>query len=357
MVQPDAPPPVAQSTNEISSQSRTGAAVKSMTMDALLPARTTEMRIDDLSEDRLLSMALKMNVDGRMVPSLGGIPLLHRLGVGGMGSVYYGIHPRLQLEVAVKVMSFSLAERNQEWVQRFYREGRMAAMLKSPNVVHVHDVNEEGGLFYMVMDLVKGISAHSYQQRAIDVVSDLSELECLDICIAATRGLAVAHENGIIHRDIKPDNILIPFADDNRTLTCSAARLTDLGLARFEGGSDMLTATETMMGTVGFMAPEQARSSKRASKSSDVFSMGATLYALLCGEVPFTGSTPLDTLMTMMEKPHVPLESRRDGLSAATIRTVNKCLEKDPANRFPSAVELLSALEACRTGVGAPARL
>ncbi|HYF51275.1 MAG TPA: serine/threonine protein kinase [Planctomycetota bacterium] len=331
--------------------------IPDVALQELIRNRRQTIRLDDLLSDRLLAMAPRIKVEGRVHPCLGGIPLLSKLGSGAMGSVYYGVHPRLRMEVAVKVMAYMLGERNKEWITRFYREGQMAAMLKSPNIVTVHDVNEERGLFYMVMELVHGISAHQRLHSLAEHGEWMQESEALEIMIAAMKGLSVAHEMGIIHRDIKPDNILIPYESAGGIATAKA-KLTDLGLARFEVASGSLTMTQTIMGTIGYMAPEQARDSKRANKASDVFGAGATLYTLLTNKIPFEGDSPFDTLLVTMEKPHEPIEAQRSEITRATTLIVDRCLSKDPAERFQDAAELLKALEACRTALnsGAAAR-
>src|SRR5205807_2276357 len=134
----------------------------------------------------------------------------------------------------------------------------------------------------------------------------LSEIEALEICIAATEGLAAAHAEAIVHRDVKPDNILIPKSKQGE-LQLKAAKLADLGLARGEDSGDSLTGTRTALGTPGFMAPEQCMDAKKAKTPADVFSMGATLYALLACRTPFKGETPMETVLATLQKPHAPI--------------------------------------------------
>src|SRR5689334_8509918 len=163
----------------------------------------------DLSDEGLLQQAPRIDFNGRKIPSLGGIPLIAKLGQGGMGAVYYGIHPGLQIEVAVKVLPLALAQ--PEAIQRFYREAQIAAKIQSPHLVAVRDVNQEHGLYYLVMEYINGLTAGGYlKEIKHQNQPGLPEAAALDIIIAATEGLAVAHGAAIIHRDIKPDNILIP---------------------------------------------------------------------------------------------------------------------------------------------------
>src|SRR6185295_15065302 len=152
------------------------------------------------SRDEFIIHAPRTQIEGKMVPTLGGIPLLHKLGQGGMGAVYYGIHPGFKKEVAIKVLPFHLAQKNPDLINRFFREARIAANVRSKHLVHVTDVAQEAGISYLVMEYVTGMTA--------------------------------AHNAGIIHRDVKPDNILIPkYAGDDR-LDYKSAKLADLGLAR-----------------------------------------------------------------------------------------------------------------------------
>ena len=307
--------------------------------------------VQDLSTDALLTAAGRIAFSGTQVPSLGGIPLLYKLGQGGMGAVYFGIHPRLKSEVAVKVLPFQMASQQPDLVQRFYREAQIAAKVKSPHLVGVMDVNEEKGLFYLVMEYVNGVSAGGHVRTVRKAGRPgLDEITALDICIAASEGLAHAHNSGIIHRDIKPDNILIP-KDKSGSLCFSAAKVADLGLARADDGDSSLTAVASTMGTPGFMAPEQADDAKKAGKPSDVFSMGGTLYAMLCGQAPFHESTSLATILASIQKPHTPLTQHRADISALTGDLIDRCLSKESAARYGDAGALLEGLKNCRAAL------
>ena len=290
---------------------------------------------EDLSADKLLAFVPR---DSQGRPLLGGIPLTCRLGRGGMGAVYYAIHPRLQVEVAVKILPFTLVEQDPKLIDRFISEARMAASLASDHVVRVLDVNQERDTHYLVMEYVAGESAGAYLKRVkASGRAALTEAEAVAIVRAATRGLAAAHKRGIIHRDIKPDNIMIPKGD------VGAAKLADLGLAKPEGGGQSLgTASHVAMGTPGYMAPEQVEDAKTAGPPADVFSMGATLYALLSGRAPFTGSSLGVILRDTATKDAEPLPPAVSGTTRAII---DRCLAKDPARRFASGSELLTAIE------------
>ncbi len=321
-------------------------------VEASLNPTRRAMSVDDLKKDRFLSGATKVTVNNREMPSLAGIPLLSKLGQGGMGAVYLGIHPRLQAEVAIKVLPFHLADTQPEMVQRFFREARLAAQIQSPHLIQVQDVNEENGLFYLVMEYVSGPSAGDYlktlqSQGRVGLPEDVA----LDICIAATKGLAAAHERNVVHRDLKPDNIMLPQKSEDAPIRFSEAKLADLGLARHDSVDSGLTGSQIVMGTLGFMAPEQAMDAKRAGPPADIFGMGATLYALLGGQPPFKGDSTARVLMATLQEPHKSIQELRPDVTKATNDLLNRCLSKEPGNRHASGSELLKALEACKENI------
>ncbi len=304
----------------------------------------------DLSSEQLLRDAPRLESGGQMCPSLNGIPLLYKLGQGGMGAVYYGVHPRLRSEVAVKVLPFHLAAQDPGMIQRFFREAQIAAKVRSPHLVSVIDVNEESGLFFLVMEFVSGCSMGQYLKKEIAAGRvGLSELDAIDAGIAASMGLDAAHQHGVIHRDLKPDNIMCPYKSRQlKTYDIKSAKLMDLGLARSEEGAQSLTGVQAAMGTPGYMAPEQALDAKTADKRSDVFGMGATIYALLAGRPPFKGDVVMKVLMATMHEPHPPITNFRPDLSPGLVDLINRCLDKRPENRFADARQLIRALKACR---------
>ncbi|HYG77479.1 MAG TPA: protein kinase [Planctomycetota bacterium] len=306
----------------------------------------------DLSGEGLLQQAPRIDFNGRPVPSLGGIPLIAKLGQGGMGAVYYGIHPGLQIEVAVKVLPLALAQ--PEAIQRFYREAQIAAKIQSPHLVAVRDVNQEHGLYYLVMEYINGMTSGGYMKKLKEQGTvGLPERDALSICIAATEGLAVAHNAAIIHRDIKPDNILVPTYRGKPELDFDSARLSDLGLARQEQGEG-LTVTAVGLGTAGYMAPEQAMNARTVGKAADIWSMGATLYALLAGRAPFKGDTPVNTIVASVQDPHEPITNMRNDVSEVTSALIDCCLDKKPEGRFPDGSALLEGLKICRDVLGQP---
>jgi len=307
--------------------------------------------LQDLSDDKLLALAPRADVDGRRVPRLGKIPLLARLGTGGMSAVYYGIHPSLRLEVAVKILPLFLAQQDPVLIERFFREAQTAARVRSPHLVHVSDVDEENKLFYIVMEYVSGKSAAQHIRDTGAVGGKVPESEALEVCIAATKGLAAAHSEGIVHRDVKPANIMIPVKKDGVTLDFQNCKLADLGLARApDSGESGLTTSFQVMGTPGYMAPEQVLDAKNAGKPADVWGMGATLYALLVGHAPFPGKVSMQVLHDTVEAPHKAVSSTRPDVRMDIEIIIDRCLAKDPAKRYQDASEMLEALHNSRFG-------
>jgi eukaryotic-like serine/threonine-protein kinase len=327
---------------------------------------TSETRVADaldqesIANDWILRGCATAEHQGRRCPTLGRIALVSRLGRGGMGVVYRGVHPRLATDVAVKILPPALEHEHAEFVDRFVREARLAARLRSDHLVAVLDVDRDDATkcHYLVMEYVDGTTAARWLEQTMSSGRrGTRESDALDLCIAATKGLAAAHAEDIVHRDVKPGNVLIPSGDDGRP-NLQRAKLADLGLARGDGPDEALTATKIALGTPGYMAPEQARDARAVGKPADVFSMGATLYALLTGDAPFRATTPVEAIVRTVNGEFRPLRELRDDLAPATIVAVETCLRTDPADRFADAAVLLQALELCRGSLGAdPAKV
>lgn len=316
-------------------------------MSAKMPAMVLTREIVDLRDDPILAALPRGTHENREVPILGGIPLLAKLGQGGMGAVYYGIKPLLRTEVAVKILPSHMADSEENFVDRFLREAHLAASIESPHLVRVSDVNEDCGLFFLVMEYVDGDSAgtHLAAARTDDAIG-LPETTVLELCLAASRGLAAAHARNVIHRDVKPDNIIVPKGPD--LPLWSRAKLVDLGLARpEEPSSHSLTGTPMAMGTPGYMAPEQALDPRTAGKPSDVFSMGSTMYALLAGACPFRGKSITETMLMTIQHQHAPLKPLRPDLKDATLRLIDRCLAKNPADRPADGAALVQEIAEC----------
>jgi formylglycine-generating enzyme required for sulfatase activity len=299
-----------------------------------------------LADDPVLAQ-LPRDEQGR--PLAGAIPLLRRIGRGGMGAVYYAVHPRLGAPVAVKVLPPDLVDREPSLAERFQAEARLAASLAHEHVVRGIEAGSVRPTFFMVMEFVEGESAKQYVRRAqAQGRPALEEHKALALVAAATKGLAAAHAAGIVHRDVKPDNILIPFRPGTKSLVLPRAKLADLGLAKPVGSLQTLgTLSYVAMGTPGYMAPEQAEDAKHAGPASDIFAMGATLYMLLTGEAPFRGSSLAAVLRATAESDPPPLP---ETVSGETVALVRRCLAREPERRFAGGAELAEAIEAVRSG-------
>jgi len=306
-----------------------------------------DLTYHDLSADSLLSNLPRVEVRGLQVPVLHGIPIVRKIGQGGMGAVYLGQKPLLRQLVAVKMLPMQLAQLRPELVERFVREAQLAASIDSPHLVRVSDVGEVSGQFFIVMEFVEGVSAGDLQKRANREKTRIDERVALEICIAATTGLVAAHTQGVIHRDLKPDNVLIPREGGQGTLRYDLAKLVDLGLARSELRDSSLTGSDITMGTPGFMAPEQILAAHRAGKPADVFSMGATLFALLTGRAPFIGENSAAIMMKTLHEPAPSTRDLRPDVSAPTAAVIEQCFQREAGERFPDASALLDALRSC----------
>ncbi|RME03155.1 MAG: serine/threonine protein kinase [Planctomycetota bacterium] len=262
------------------------------------------------------------STDGKRSQIIGGYEILDLLGKGGMAAVYRARQLSLNREVAVKVLPRSLA-RQEEFVQRFNREAEMMAKLIHPNIVQVIDRGVEGDLYYFVMEFVDG--------RGLDGVLREGRLtleEKLQVVVEVCKGLAYAHEQGIVHRDIKPSNILV-----NRR---GLVKIADFGIAgilrKGEGGEEEgLTRTGVGMGTLRYMAPEQKCDAKNVDHRADIYALGVMIYEMLTGEYP-VGRFPMPSQVCK------GLDSRLD-------MVVDRCLQFDPQKRFDNVLELAGILE------------
>ncbi|MCO5168565.1 MAG: protein kinase [Planctomycetes bacterium] len=264
---------------------------------------------------------------------VGGYEVRGELGRGGMGVVYRAFDPALAREVAIKVV----AERpGPEEVARLRREGQAAARLHHPNIVAVHGLGEHAGRPYLVMDLVEGEDLAARLRRQ----GPLAPREAAGLAASLARALDYAHRQGVVHRDLKPQNVIIDREGE--------PRLVDFGLSRVVDRQS-LTATGEVLGTPGYMAPEQANG-ERVGPPADVYGLGATLYALLTGRPPIEGRSTLDVLRAVLEEAPAPPQALRPGLDPALGALCLRCLEKAPAARFASARDLAEALEAWLRG-------
>lgn len=271
---------------------------------------------------------------------MGNYEILEELGRGAMGVVFKAKQISLDRTVALKFLPKRLAQ-NEKLVKRFLREARAAGQLAHPNLVAVYDVGQLEGLYYISMEYIDGASAH----KRLKANGPFSETEALEIGLQIAAALKEAHGRGILHRDVKPDNFLLE--------TSGRARLADLGLARMEnesaGEEGHLTQDGAALGTPHYMSPEQAQGAT-ADARSDLYGLGASLYALASGRTPFEGPTAALILVKVLKDDPLPLAQAAPQLSPGFLAVVEKLLRKDPAERFQSAQELLDALGQVKAG-------
>lgn len=254
------------------------------------------------------------------------------LGQGGMGVVYQAIDPLLHRTVAIKVLTRAVAG-DSEMVERFLREGQAAAKIHHPHVVTIFDVDRAGDDYFLVMEWVGGGNA----EISLRTGRALTWPAATRIVAGACRGLIAAHQAGLIHRDIKPANILL--ASDG------TAKLADFGLVRRQGaGATSLTGKDHVMGTPAYMSPEQARG-ESLSDLSDIYSLGATYYALLVGQPPYPREDPMQVLFAHCSSPVPDPRQFRSDLPAECAAIILKSMAKDPLARYGSAREMLAELE------------
>jgi serine/threonine protein kinase len=256
------------------------------------------------------------------------------IGRGGMGIVYRARDPRLKRSVAVKLLPPDLAFRA-DVRSRFLREAETAARLSHPNIVPIYAVDERDGLVYFVMALVEGESVGDRLKRT----GAFPVTEARRILREVAEALAYAHARGVVHRDIKPDNLLLDSYSGR-------AMVTDFGIARAAvEGDSRLTATGTALGTAAYMSPEQCAADRELDGRSDLYSLGAVAYHMLTGQPPFTGGNTPSIMMKQVTERAVPVGQRRAGVPDDLQRIVMRLLEKDPVNRFADGAALVAALD------------
>ena len=273
---------------------------------------------------------------------LGPYEIQSSIGAGGMGEVYKARDKRLNRDVAIKVLPASFSA-DADRLQRFAQEARAAAALSHPNILSIFDIGEDGGAPYVVSELLEGETLRDRLRTG-----PLASRKAIDYAGQVARGLAAAHEKGIVHRDLKPENIFL--TNDGR------AKILDFGLAKLtrpevgDGSGDTLTQQAgtdagTVMGTVGYMSPEQVRG-KPADARSDIFAFGAILYEMLSGKRAFHGDSSADTMSAILKEDPADLTETNRNVSPALERIVRHCLEKNPAERFQSARDVAFNLDA-----------
>src|SRR5262245_20156689 len=274
---------------------------------------------------------------------LGRYEIRSKIGEGGMGEVYLARDTQLGRDVAVKVLPSTYSD-DRERLHRFEQEACAASALNHPNILSIYDVGTHNGSPYVVSELLQG---QTLRQRISGTA--LSQRKAIDYALETARGLAAAHEKGIVHRDLKPDNLFI--TNDGRV------KILDFGLAKLTGaGNTELSQTGIptrrvdtdpgkVMGTVGYMSPEQLKG-RQVDHRSDIFSFGAILYEMLSGRRAFHGESAAETMSAILKEDPPDLSETNQRISSSLDRLVNRCLEKNPEERFHSARDLAFALEA-----------
>ena len=252
------------------------------------------------------------------------------IGGGGMANVYLGFDNILEREVAIKVLRLEYSN-DDEFITRFHREAQSATSLSHPNIVNIYDVGEEDDIYYMVMEYVDGLTLKEYIQRFGPISID----DAVDIMIQITSAIEHAHENHIVHRDIKPQNILI---NSDRTV-----KVTDFGIALALTATS-LTQTNSVLGSVHYLSPEQARGGT-ANRKSDIYSLGIVMYELLTGRIPFTGQSAVSIALKHLESP-LPSMREWDPLIPQSLENiVLKATTKDPFQRYQRVTDFEKDLE------------
>ncbi len=266
--------------------------------------------------------------------SLGDYRFLRRLGEGGMGIVYLGWKEGEDAQVAVKVLDDQLAS-SQSYIDRFRREAKSGKLLNHPNIVRTLDCGQDDrtGKHYLVLEFVDGPSAHAL----LDRLGRLSIGDAVHIALDVARALEHAHSRNIIHRDIKPDNILVTRS--------GVAKLADLGLAKRTDETSHLTSTRQGFGTTAYMPYEQAIAARSADNRSDIYAFGATLYHLVVGAAPFPGDSHLDVVEKKRLGDFPPAGSIRPDVPAALDAILARMMARMPRDRYQTASELIVDLE------------
>jgi CheY-like chemotaxis protein len=276
--------------------------------------------------------------DPRLGTVIAGYRIEERIGRGGMGVVYRAQHLNLQRRAAIKIIAPDLAE-SEGFRERFTREARIAAALQHPNIVTVYDAGEVDGLLYLAMQFIQGEDLAAILRRD----GRLRPYRAIDVSRQVASALDAAHAMGLIHRDVKPANVLIEGRN---------AFLTDFGLTkRIEGTHAQLTRAGDVVGTIHYVAPEQIEG-RRVSARSDVYSLGCLLYHCLAGQVPFALETDVAVIYAHLSEQPPKLSELRPELPEGLDAIMAKALDKSPDRRFPSCGDMISAARAVIDAAG-----
>ena len=251
--------------------------------------------------------------------------IIKTIGEGGMANVYLAYDTILDRNVAVKVLRGDLAQ-DEKFVRRFQREALSASSLSHPNIVEVYDVGEDNGQYYIVMEYIEG----KHLKQLLKKRGNLTVTEVIDIMLQITDGMALAHDSYIIHRDIKPQNIMI--------LENGLVKITDFGIAMAMNAAQ-LTQTNSVMGSVHYLPPEQA-SGNGSTLQSDIYSMGILMYELLCGHLPYRGDNAVEIALKHLKEPLPSIRKYLPNLPQSVENVILKATAKNPKNRYADAREM-----------------
>lgn len=275
---------------------------------------------------------------------LGKYEIMDEIGRGGMGVVYRAKDVRIERIVAIKelLINPSLVKAAEEIIARFHREAQTAGSLQHPNIVTIHDFGEDSGSHYIAMEFIEGKNLKEYMEEGHHFSAD----ELVEILIQTCEGLHHAHERKIVHRDIKPDNISITSKGD--------VKITDFGIARMSTNNPMMSMTQdgTMLGTLGYISPEQLQDSRRVDHRADIFSLGAMMYELYTNKLPFDGGNLGATILKIVSEDPVPPTRLNPDCDPRMEKIIMKALQKLPDFRYQSAKEIADELRQLKKGAG-----
>jgi eukaryotic-like serine/threonine-protein kinase len=275
-----------------------------------------------------------MTAPQQKLEKIGRYQVLERVGKGGMGVLYRGFDPVLDREVAIKLMHADFSEDTEQMRPRFYREARAAAKLNHRNIVTIFEFAEESNVPYIVMEFLKGTPLGARMNGQPPLTID----DKLNVVAQLCDGLSYAHEQGVVHRDVKPDNVFI--------LEDGSVKLLDFGIAKLT--TSTLTRQGDVLGSASYMSPEQVGGSESVDGRADIFSTGVVLYELLTGRKPFEADSPTAVIVKILKDDPNPIDAAATGLPADVIAAVMKALQKDPANRFQTADAMSRELQNIR---------
>jgi serine/threonine-protein kinase len=273
--------------------------------------------------------------NGTTKPTLGRYEILEELGQGAMGTVYLGRDPKINREVAIKTLGFSNVEPDklEEVKERFLKEAEAAGKLSHPNIVTIFDVGEEHDMAYMAMELLKGkpLSEHCVKGRLLPIK------KVLKVVSGVAEALEYAHANGVVHRDIKPDNVML--------MGDGQVKVADFGIARVMSTSQ--TQTGVILGTPNYMSPEQVEGS-HVDGRSDLFSLGVVMYEMLSGTRPFTGDNMAHLMYNIANGSYQPITQTAPDVPDCCVKILKKLLNKSPDKRIPTAAKVIKRIRQCR---------